>query len=173
MAKKDLILIGMPGCGKSVIGKRLSRELKLLFVDLDTAIENRADCTIPEIFARGGEEEFRRTETEVFKETVGVGGIIATGGGIVKRAVNKQAAKRGVVIFIDRPLENILSDINISARPLLADGREKLTELYNERYKLYTDWADIRVVNDGSIEDITDKIKEEVLCYENNDYKRS
>ncbi len=168
MDKKDLILIGMPGCGKSVIGKRLSYELKMGFVDLDTAIENHAGCKIPEIFEKDGEEEFRRIETRVFEKNVGVGRIIATGGGIVKKEVNKAVADCGIVIFIDRPLENIMGDIRTSTRPLLAGGKERLIELYNERYELYQNWADIRVVNDGSLDDITDKIINEVKNYENN-----
>lgn len=168
MAKKDLILIGMPGCGKSVIGKKLSLELKTELVDLDTAIENSAGCSIPEIFKNGGEDEFRRIETEVFADTVGAGRIIATGGGIVKKEANKKTAKTGIVIFIDRPLEKILGDINTSTRPLLAEGKEKLMGLYNERYELYKEWADIRVVNDGSVNDIIYKIVNEVKNYENN-----
>lgn len=168
MANKDLILIGMPGCGKSVIGKRLSYVLKRGFVDLDSAIEDHAGCSIPEIFEKQGEEEFRKIETEVFEKTVGIGRIIATGGGIVKRAENKAVAEGGTVVFIDRPLENIMGDIKTSTRPLLSDGKEKLIQLYNERYELYKEWADIRVINDGSVSDITDKIIKEVENYENN-----
>ena len=168
MAKKDLILIGMPGCGKSVIGKRLSYGLRMGFVDIDSAIEYYAGSSIPEIFEKQGEEEFRKIETEVFKKTVGIGRIIATGGGIVKKAENKAIAKGGTVIFIDRPLENIMGDVRTSTRPLLAKGKDRLIELYNERYELYKEWADIRVINDGSVNDITDRIIKEVENYENN-----
>ena len=168
MSKKDLILIGMPGCGKSVIGRRLSYGFKMGFVDLDSAIEDYAGCKIPEIFEKCGEDEFRRIEIEVFEKTVGVGRIIATGGGIVKKTENRAVAKRGIVIFIDRPLENIMGDVRTSTRPLLAKGKEKLIELYNERYEIYKEWADIHVINDGSVNDITYKIINEVKNYENN-----
>ncbi len=71
------------------------------------------------------------------------------------------------MIFIDRPLERILGDIDTETRPLLADGKERLHRLWAERYDMYLAWADIRVVNDGSLAEAVEKIKKEVERYEN------
>ena len=71
-------------------------------------------------------------------------------------------------MFIDRPLEKIFGDIDMEKRPLLAEGKERLNKLYSQRYQLYLDWADIRVVNDTDFEDVIKSILNEVKCYENN-----
>lgn len=165
---KDLVLIGMPGCGKTGLGKRLAREIGRPFLDLDAEIQKTEDKTIKEIFAECGESGFRRTETEVFRRSMGGGRVIATGGGIVTVEENHEIAKGGTVIFIDRPLERILSDVNTGTRPLLAQGKERLYSLYDERYNLYMDWADIRIINDDTIREAVDRIKKEVKEYENN-----
>ena len=165
---KDLILIGMPGCGKSAMGKQLAKRLNREFADLDTEIEKDTDMTIPQIFEKYGEAGFRKTETRVFEKSLKGGRVIATGGGIVTVDKNREFAKKGCVLFIDRPLEKIFGDIDMEKRPLLADGKERLNKLYSQRYQLYLDWADIRVVNDTDFEDVIKSILNEVKCYENN-----
>ena len=166
--KKDLILIGMPGCGKSSIGRKIAKRLNRDFVDLDTEIEKNSRMSIPEIFNKYGEDGFRKREIEAFEQNLLGGRIIATGGGIVTVDKNREIAKKGFVLFIDRPLENILRDINTQTRPLLADGRERLNKLYEQRYELYLQWADARVINDGGFEEVTERILKEVESYENN-----
>jgi len=159
MNKDIILLIGMPGCGKSTIGKLLAEKLNYDFCDMDKYIEEREGKTIKEIFLLG-EDVFRNIESEVcielnnLKKTV-----IASGGGIVKRKENIEAFnKRSTIIYIDRPVENIIKDININDRPLLQEGREKLYKLYNERCNLYNSFCHYKVFNDKSIEDILDNI---------------
>lgn len=164
--RKTVILIGMPGCGKSVLGMGMARQLCRRMVDLDTEIEARAGKTIPEIFRQGGEAAFRKEETAAFAALADCGGILATGGGIVTVEQNREIARRGLVVFIDRPLDSILGDINTQTRPLLAQGKERLYRLYEERYPRYCDWADIRIVNDGSPEEAVKKMCKEVENYE-------
>ena len=151
----------MPGCGKSTIGKLISKELNLKFFDMDKYIENMTSKTIPELF-ENGEEYFRDFETKACEELAKINNaLISSGGGVVKRKENIDILKKeaSYIIFIDRPLEELLNDIDISNRPLLKDGREKLIKLYEERYELYKSAADNIVENDKSIRDTVDKVK--------------
>ena len=95
------------------------------------------------------------------------GRILSAGGGIVTQSENLEIARQGLVIFIDRPLEKIMGDVRTDTRPLLKEGKERLHRLWTERYDLYQSWADIRVVNDGSLKEVVEKIKKEVEAYEN------
>lgn len=144
----NIVLIGMPGCGKSSVGRLLAEKLGREFVDIDKEIEKRQNCTVPEIFARGGEEEFRRIETEVTEDVCKRSGlVIATGGGVVTRPVNHFSLKcNGFTVYVKRDIENLATD----GRPLsAAKGREKL---FSERKHLYEGWSDITADNNGGIE---------------------
>ncbi|WP_102399717.1 shikimate kinase [Haloimpatiens massiliensis] len=146
--KNNIILIGMPGCGKTTLGKSLSNKLNMKFYDLDEYIEKRENMSIQDIF-KNGEERFRNIESEALSEVCkNQECVIATGGGIVKKQCNIDIMKSsGIVIFIDRPLENIFKDIKIENRPLLNNGKEELKVLYNERYELYTKSCHYRLEN--------------------------
>jgi len=159
--KNKVILIGMPGCGKSTVGKLVSKELNLNFFDMDKYIENMTSRTIPQLFEQG-EDYFRDFETLACKELSENSDIlISSGGGVIKRKENIEILKKeGYIIFIDRPLEELLNDVDISTRPLLKDGREKLIKLYEERYELYKSSADKIVKNDKDIREIVEKVKE-------------
>ncbi len=148
----NVLLIGMPGCGKTAFGKAAAECLKLDFIDTDSEIENR-EGPIPDIFADRGEEGFRKTETEVLRDCLkGENRIISTGGGIVTRDENIKLMKDSgsVVIFIDRPIDNIKEDIDTSGRPLLKEDSGRLKRLYEERYEKYTEAATALVINDGT-----------------------
>ena len=87
----NLVLIGMPGCGKSTIGKKTAKEIGKTFVDLDKEIEKEAKMTIPEIFERYGESRFREIEQEVCARIAKEHGqVISCGGGIIKNAENME-----------------------------------------------------------------------------------
>lgn len=149
----------MPGSGKTTIGKILSRKLGLRLIDLDKYIERNSGKTIPEIFAEG-EEGFRNLEREAvnkFSREKGI--IISTGGGTIKDYRNvTELKKNGIIIFVDRPIEDIAANVNIRKRPLLADGVNRLYELYNERYELYKKYSDFQIINDNSLEEAAIKI---------------
>lgn len=161
-----IVLIGMPGCGKSTFGKILANELKYNFYDMDTYIEDISKKTIPELFDQG-EEVFRDWETEACKQLVQKKrAIISSGGGVVKRQQNVDILKeKAIIVFIDRPVKNIAEDIEVSTRPLLKDGNEKLFSLYEERYELYKNAAEITVVNDGFMKDAIEKVKKDIKCF--------
>ena len=131
--KKNVVLIGMPGCGKSVIGEMLSKDIGYEFCDMDKYIEKMSGKTIKELF-EVSEKHFRDLESKSCEELAKEERlVIASGGGVIKRGENIQELKRSsLVVFINRPINNILADIDISGRPLLKDGKERLYKLYNE-----------------------------------------
>ena len=89
------------------------------------------------------------------------GHIISTGGGVVLRPENiKYLKQNGIIIYIDRPIDNILTDVQVTSRPLLKEGPQKLYELDKQRHQLYLEACDHRIVNDDTLENITDKIIE-------------
>ena len=147
---KNIVLIGMPGCGKTTFGKRLARRVSLSFYDADEVLEQREQRTIKNFFAES-EDAFRSAETRTLaylSELEGV--IIATGGGAVKRAENMELLKRkGVVVFIDRKPEQMLGNIVGDARPLLAADKQRIFKLYEERIDLYRKYADKIITNSG------------------------
>ena len=156
---KNIVLIGMPGCGKTTIGKILSEKLEVKFIDVDQYIEQKSGKAIPELF-KISEEYFRRLESEAVHDLrEEKASIIATGGGVVKNYLNmKKLKENGVIIFIDRCVENIAEDVEVSKRPLLKDGVNRLYELFNERYELYKKYCDFDVINNRSIEEVVEKI---------------
>ena len=151
MPDRHIFLIGMQGCGKSSLGKRVARETGLSFMDTDAMVAASAGCTVNEFFEKYGEETFRRAETGALSLlTRERPMIISTGGGTIMNPVNRHIMRAwGAIVLIDRPLEEILSDIKLDRRPTLRDGGLAEGErVYNERIGIYRDLADITVRND-------------------------
>ena len=147
---KNIVLIGMPGCGKSTFGKRLAKKMGRSFYDADTVLEEREARTIKDFFAES-EDAFRAAETRTLAYLAELEGVvIATGGGAVKRAENMELMKRkGVVVVVDRKPEQILGNIEGDARPLLAADKKRIFKLYEERIDLYRKYADKIITNSG------------------------
>ena len=122
---KNIVLIGMPGSGKSTIGRLLSQQLNMNFIDMDDYIVKVEERSIKELFAES-EDCFRDAETRCSLELSNMSSIVvAAGGGIIKRKENIDNLKKSsVIIFIDRPVEQIIKDIDCSVRPLLAEGEK-------------------------------------------------
>lgn len=156
--KINIVLIGMPTSGKSTIAKKLSESLKRPCYDIDTMIKERTHKSIPQIFNEEGEEYFRQFEREITLEVGSKSGaIISCGGGVIKQSQNQWALNsNGWIFFIDRPLELLKAD---SYRPL-ADDIKKLAKLYEERYPIYLDWCHFHIINDKTIDDCVNSIKE-------------
>ena len=144
----NIYLIGMPGGGKTTLGKEISKALHLCFVDLDFYITEKENLTIEEIFAKKGEEYFRGRETFYLKEvSKNQKFIISTGGGIILSDQNIKIMKdTGTVIFINTPPDIILNNSTLSGRPLLKD-KNKIFTLYKERYEKYKKCADFTIDN--------------------------
>ena len=148
---KNIVLIGLSGCGKSTVGRRLARRLRLPLLDTDVMIEERTGRTIPDIFAREGEAGFRNMETACVKEAAEKEGVvISTGGGVILREENMAAlSKNGLVVFIDRHPSHILRSTTLGDRPLVQNDRDRLFRLYADRLALYRRHADVTVPNHG------------------------
>jgi len=166
--KNKIVIIGMPGSGKTTLGRMLAEELNIKFFDMDEYIVEKTGKTTIQLF-ENGEEYFRDIESETCKELAQYDNIlISTGGGVIKRKANIDVLnEEGLIIFIDRPVENILGDVDVSFRPLLKDGKEKLLKLYDERYALYNEYADEIVINNSDVRAAIDRIKEIIKTNEN------
>lgn len=160
--KTNLVLIGMTGSGKTSVGEQLSRQLGLPFKDIDLFIEQITQQSIPELF-EVSEAHFRALETEACKVLAAkeTHTIISCGGGVILNSENIQALRKtGWIVFIDRPVEHIIEDIEIGHRPLLKEGKNKLYQLHEERIDLYQLAADYTVENQSALEDVLNRIKE-------------
>ena len=140
--KKNIVLIGMPGCGKSAVGRELSAMLHMVLMDTDRMVEQADGRTIPEIFAQDGETAFRDKESAAAEQAAAMAGvIIATGGGMVLREKNMAAlAGTGIVFFRDRALSDILGE-DLTDRPLLSGDQKRIYDLYRQRIHLYRKYA--------------------------------
>lgn len=150
-----VFLIGMPGCGKTTLGRIAADRLGLKFVDMDSEIEKAEKRPISEIFSRDGEEYFRNIESETLKKELSGGGdkIISTGGGIVVREENIELLQNSgeEVVFINRPPEKIAEDIECSQRPLMKSGKDTIFRLYNERYRRYRRACSTEILNNSDL----------------------
>lgn len=149
--KKNVVLIGMPGSGKSTVGKLLARRLGMEFLDMDEYIVKMEGKKISEIFDIG-EELFRDCETKAAEELSKRNSkVISTGGGVVKRSCNMEYLKRnGIIIFLNRPIDMINQNIDTESRPLLKNGTSTLYQLYNERYSMYKEYCNYEITNNGT-----------------------
>lgn len=157
---ENIILIGMPGCGKSTLGKLLAQKLGKDFVDADTCITEKAGMAIPDIFSSLGESGFRKLEAEVLRDLGKKSGlVIATGGGCVTKSENYESLhQNGTILWIQRSTNALPTD----GRPL--SQTNSLEKLYHARAPLYSAFADKTVNNDASVEDglnaLTEALKE-------------
>lgn len=141
---RNIVLIGMMGSGKTTVGKLLARRLHRPFADTDVLIEEREGRSIPDIFARDGEEAFRAMELKLSRELSNSSGlIIACGGGLPVRDEAISALKQsGVVFWLDRDPGETYDSLNVSHRPLAQSGREDFIRRYQGRTSAYRTWSD-------------------------------
>ncbi|WPB57582.1 shikimate kinase [Xylophilus sp. GOD-11R] len=146
-----ILLVGLPGSGKSTVGRQLARRLELPFVDTDTVIERRLGCSIRDYFAEHGEAAFRDVEQSVLDELCSASdiGVLATGGGIVLREANRSRMRAaGTVVYLRSTPEELARRLrHDTQRPLLqgVDPLQRLRELYAARDPLYRDVASFAI----------------------------
>ncbi|MDY5099813.1 MAG: shikimate kinase [Oscillospiraceae bacterium] len=158
--KQNIVLIGMPSCGKTTVGRLLAERCGRRLIDTDEKIVERLGEPIAAFMARNGEASFRDVEQEVVAGVADESGcVIATGGGAVLRQENLRLLRQnGLLVFLDRPLEKLMPTAD---RPLSA-SREALERRYRERYGLYVAAADLVVDASGAIEDEVETIRKEM-----------
>ena len=159
--KENIVLIGMPSCGKTTVGKILAEKSSRELIDLDDEIVKNIGCEIAEFFKTHSEKEFRDIETQITKEISKKNSIIiATGGGCVLREENVNALRQnGRLYFLDRDLSNLTPT---DSRPL-ATKKEAIEKLYNKRYDIYTSRCDCRIDGNLTPEVEANLIREEFL----------
>ena len=141
---KNIVLIGMMGAGKTTVGKLLAQRLRRPFVDTDALIEEQEGRSIPDIFARDGEEVFRALEQKIARELSGKSGlVIACGGGLPTQEEAIAALKEnGLVFWLDRDPGETYDSLNVSHRPLARSGRSDFIKRYQDRASTYRNWSD-------------------------------
>ena len=155
---RNVVLIGMPGCGKSTVGRALARRLGKEFLDLDQLVVEEARKSIPAIFAQEGEEAFRAMESRIVRRAGGrTGCVISTGGGVVTRRENYAPLhQNGVIVHLTRSLDLLPK----AGRPV--SQRTDLAALWRQREGLYRAFADAEADNNGPLEATLEQIEKEL-----------
>lgn len=156
MDKLNIVLTGMPGSGKTTIGKVVAKRLNKDFIDLDEYFEEKYNVSAGDYIKKYGETQFREAESVVVAETSArTGCVIATGGGAVLRAENVEKMRiNGRIYFLNRSLEKLQPT---SDRPL-SSSYESLKMRYDERIAIYRSTADRIIPDDGTVEETADRI---------------
>jgi len=147
---RHVFLVGMPGSGKSALGRRVANKLQVPYLDTDAYLAECTGMNTAQIFEIYGEKAFRDGETRLLQDLINATpGIISTGGGVALRLKNRCIMKdHGYIVLIDRPISDIMVDIRAEKRPLLAmKGREEIERIYQDRMPIYRSVADITLDN--------------------------
>jgi shikimate kinase len=166
-AKSNIVLIGMPGCGKSTIGVLLAKRLGRYFLDTDVLIQVAHEKSLHELIAEQGMEAFCRIEQDYVTCIDIKNAVIATGGSVVYYESSMRRLKSdGIVVYLQLPLENLKKRLgDLDTRGVVIDPGQTLEGLYEKRTPLYEQWADITVNlsglgHDASVEAIFEKLNE-------------
>jgi shikimate kinase len=157
-------LVGMPGAGKSVVGRELAGRLGVPFVDLDTEVERGAGMPVAEIFATSGEEAFRALEAdELLRASREDPSVVACGGGVVLEPANRITLRNtGIAVYLDVPLDQLRARVRPAENRPLIRTEGDLERLLEERGPLYREFAAHVVDGSGAPSDVAEAIVEEL-----------
>lgn len=155
--KRNIVLVGMPSCGKTTIARELALLTGREYIDTDCEVEKRAGVKIAQIFEKEGEGAFRALEREAVKDASSKAcAIIATGGGVPLCEENVKALSRnGIIVFLDRDISKLVAT---SDRPL-SSNVDAIKNLYQIRYPIYLKCADLKIDANGSVQDTINSIR--------------
>lgn len=156
MDVQNIVLIGMPGCGKTTIGKTLAKVLGKPFIDTDKEVEKLSNKTITQIFEEDGEAMFRKYESEVVKKaSLSLGAVIATGGGTPLNPINRELlAQNGYVVLLRRSLNRLAT----KGRPL--SSAENLKKMQTARMPCYEEMKDCEICANGNVNEVVNSLLE-------------
>ncbi len=167
---RHIFLVGMPGSGKSALGRRVAMKLQMPYLDTDAYLTERTGMNTAQIYETYGEQAFRDGETRLLQELINATpGMISTGGGVSLREENRRIMKdHGYIVLIDRPIDDIMVDIRAEKRPLLAQkGREEIERIYEKRMPIYRCIADVVMDNGNGFHNGLKELEEIVLKISN------
>lgn len=162
---KNIVLIGMPGAGKSTVGVILAKVLGYKFIDSDLLIQEQERCLLKDIIARDGLEGFKAIENQVNRDIMTERSVIATGGSIIYCTEAMEHLKKiGAVVYLKLSYETIANRLdNIKQRGVVFNEGETLRNLYDKRCPVYEQYADLTVDGEGlGIEELMDRIVNEI-----------
>jgi shikimate kinase len=145
--KSNIVLVGMPGAGKSTVGVLLAKRLSLEFLDTDVAIQRQEGRTLQEIIDERGVDAFRALEERYITRLECTRTVVATGGSVIySDASMRRLAAAGVVVYLDVPIAELEKRVtNFATRGLVRRREQSLQDLYRERLPLYRAWAEVTV----------------------------
>lgn len=161
---KNIILIGMPGSGKSTVGVLLAKALGMMFVDTDLEIMQRVGKHLQEILNEEGLERFLQEEAAAVKALNSTHSVIATGGSVVMEPeAMKHLREMGTIVFLDVSLEELQRRItNIRSRGIAFAPGQQLADVYEERLPLYRQYADVMVEMEKDVEDTVEAVLQKI-----------
>ena len=160
---KNIVLIGMPGTGKSVVGHALAQRLNYTFVDLDESIVEATGKTLPEILREDGLEEFFKIEEKVGVELNRTDTVVSTGGSMVLyEDAMAHLRENGVIVWLETPLSQIAErmPLNLTDRGIAAPAGMTLRQIYEQREPLYAKYADLIVVSRDGADDTANQVQQ-------------
>ena len=163
--KSNIVLIGMPGCGKSTVGVVLAKTIGKLFLDTDLSIQQYTGEILQKTINRDGIDAFLKIEEDVLSDLCCENTVIATGGSaVMSEKAMKNLSENGIIIYLDVPVDELKHRLNnITTRGIAMDPTDSIDALYEKRLPLYKKYADLTIISDNSgIEKMVEKIVDSI-----------